>query len=98
MSYICWVSALETLEFAGSESNCHPLYSCAIAGWQKDADMARILIKVLKRFGRRRLQGNVVRLCLGAYNIYNIHERYPRYRGNLKFSRGAEQCSLDIPR
>ena len=83
MSYICWVSALETLEFAGSESNCHPLYSWAIAGRQKDADMARTLIKALKRLGRGRLQDKAVRLCLGAYNIYSIHERYVRYRGKL---------------
>jgi hypothetical protein len=87
MSYICWVSALETLEFAGSESNCHPLYSCAIAGMQKDADIARILINVLKRFGRRRLQDNAVRLCLDAYNSYSIHERY---RGYLLNSYTAE--------
>src|ERR1700735_3645648 len=34
MPYTGWVSATEALDFAGSESNCHPWCSCAIAGWQ----------------------------------------------------------------
>jgi len=76
MPYTCWVSATEALEFAGSESDCHPLCSCAIAARQKNADIAKILKRALKRFGKRRLPNNTARPWMPVYNVYSVHEFY----------------------
>jgi NAD(P)-dependent dehydrogenase (short-subunit alcohol dehydrogenase family) len=99
VSYTCWVSASEALEFAGSESNCHLFCSCPIAGRQKDAEIAKIFMKVLKRFGNRRLLNKTVRPWIPVYKIYSIHEFY---RKTFLISAAAinsspDWCAFDLP-
>ena len=86
MPYTCWVSATEALDFAGSESDCHPWCSCAIAGRQKDADMTKILKGTRKRFGNGRLPNNTARPWMPVYKIYSIHELYST--SSVIFGRG----------
>ena len=71
----CWSSGLETLEFVGSEPNCHAPCSCAIAAGQKTkTNTAKISTKKSKGFRDAVLRCNSIRVKGFRTKIYKIHE------------------------